>query len=269
VNRIVLLAKGNVDVHDSLHSCRIGGQLQWNGINELIRDRGGCVARLKHETWTRSDAVLNATGVIPKEITERSLPLGTYPLASQFGTTLFDTDADVVILSILGDTATTLYRHKEEGYLFYPANSETWLPEHRQWLRNHFQREDLLEVPQSMENLANIVARIRTRKDVPILVYNASSVIPGEAVHNYQGLDETYATRCKRFNLALISLSKEMGISIVDVDTIIARSGADRLKIDAMHLTAEGYRLVAEEVVRILTDLGSVPAPEDESCAPV
>jgi hypothetical protein len=269
VNRIVLLAKGNVDVHDSLHSCRIGGQLQWNGINELIRKRGDCVARLRHETWTRSDAVLEATGVIPTEITERSLPLGTYPATSQFGTTLFDTDADVVVLSILGETATTLYRHKEEGYLFYPANSDTWSPENRQWLRNNFEREELLGVSQSMENFANIIARVRARRDVPILVYNASSIIPGEGVHNYQGLDETYATRCKRFNLALVSLSKETGISIVDVDTIIARSGADRLKLDAMHLTAEGYRLVAEEVVRVLADLGTVPSPENESCAPV
>jgi lysophospholipase L1-like esterase len=205
--------------------------------------------------------------MVPKELTERSLQLGTYPTASQFGTTLFDTDADVVILSILGETATALYRHKEEGYLFYPANLETWIPEDRHWLRSNFERADLLEVSQSMENFANIIARIRSRRDVPILVYNTSSVIPGEAVHNYQGLDETYATRCKRFNLALTSLSKEIGISIVDVDTIIARSGADRLKIDAMHLTADGYRLVAEEVVRVLTDLGTVPAPEDESCA--
>jgi lysophospholipase L1-like esterase len=66
----------------------------------------------------------------------------------------------------------------------------------------------------------------------------------------------------------LTDLSQETGISIVDVDTIIARSGADRLKVDAMHLTPEGYRLVAEEVVRILGDLGILPVVEEQSCVP-
>jgi lysophospholipase L1-like esterase len=51
-------------------------------------------------------------------------------------------------------------------------------------------------------------------------------------------------------------LSEETGVSIVDVDTIVARHGADALKIDAMHLTPEGYKLVAREVVRVLDDLG-------------
>ena len=107
-----------------------------------------------------------------------------------------------------------------------------------------------------MQNLAAIVERIRQTRDVPILVYNLSPVIPGDFVHCYLGLDETYATRIRRFNLALIELSQAIGISIVDLEAIVARHGADTLKLDAMHLTAEGYRRVAEEVVRILNDLG-------------
>ena len=47
-----------------------------------------------------------------------------------------------------------------------------------------------------------------------------------------------------------------------------ARAGADRLKVDAMHLTPEGYRLVAEEVVRILGELGVLPVVEDQPCVP-
>ena len=54
----------------------------------------------------------------------------------------------------------------------------------------------------------------------------------------------------------MIELSERIGISIVDVDAVVARGGADRLKFDPTHLTAEGNRLVAEEVVRILEDLG-------------
>jgi hypothetical protein len=56
----------------------------------------------------------------------------------------------------------------------------------------------------------------------------------------------------------LTELSESTGISIIDVDTIVARHGADALKIDAMHLTPAGYELVAYEVVRVLDDLGLI-----------
>jgi hypothetical protein len=49
---------------------------------------------------------------------------------------------------------------------------------------------------------------------------------------------------------------------VVDVDTVLARAGADRLKYDVAHLNAEGCRVVAGEVVRILEDIGCLPAPE-------
>ena len=42
----------------------------------------------------------------------------------------------------------------------------------------------------------------------------------------------------------------------IDVDTIVARHGADALKLDAVHLKPQGYSLLAREVVRVLDDLG-------------
>jgi hypothetical protein len=190
VKRLTLFAKGNVDVHDSLHSCRIGGEVRWNGINEVVRGLDVSV-RLRHETWTRSDAVLEATGAAPLEISSRPLQLGTYPAPSQFGTTLFDCDVDAVVLSILGETATTLVRHKRDGFLFYPAEAESWSASDRDWLRADFTRSDLLDVAISMANFRRIIDRIRMRSEVPILIYNVSSIIPGETVHCLQGLGET------------------------------------------------------------------------------
>ncbi|MBN9006619.1 MAG: SGNH/GDSL hydrolase family protein [Rhizobiales bacterium] len=205
---------------------------------------------------------------MPDEIAQRQLSLGSYPAVSQFSTALFDRKADAVILSILGETATPLVQHKSSGFLFYPADKEKWSPEDREWLKQDFTQQDLLDVAASMENLAKIIERVRANADVPILIYNVSPIIPGETVHCLQGLGETYSTRCRRFNLGLADLSEQLGISIVDVDTLIARAGADRLKIDAMHLTPEGYRLVAEEVVRVLADLGLLTMQEP-TCAPV
>jgi len=269
VRRLNLFAKGNVDVHDSLHSCRIGGEVLWNGINDIVRDHYDATVRLRHETWTRSDAILVADGNVPEEIGARGLSLGPYPLQSQFSAALFETSADAIILSVLGETATALVRHNQNGYLFYPGEAEKWSQADRDWLRSDFTRQDLLSVDDSMRNLRGIIDRIRQRSDAPILVYNVSSIIPGETVHCLQGLGEIYSTRCRRFNLGLAALSEETGISIVDVDSIIGRAGADNLKIDAMHLTPEGYRLVAKEVVRVLEDLGVMSTMQDSKCAPV
>jgi hypothetical protein len=255
--RLGLFIKGNVDVHDSLHSCRVGGRLLWNGINDILRQsHPGITARIRHETWTRSDSLVSCTGEVPEAVSERDLPLGVYPAASQFSRAVFETPADAVILSLLPDIATGLVRHKQEGFLFYAADFSSWAPEDRGWLKSDFTPTGFLDFETSMANLEAIVNEIRKHKDVPILIYNVSPIIPGERIHCYQGLDETFANRIRRFNLGLVGLSERAGISIVDVDTLIACHGADTMKLDAFHLTPQAYRLVAEEVVRILDDLG-------------
>jgi hypothetical protein len=266
--RLTIFAKGNVDVRDSLHSLRTGGRVLWNGINDIVRARfPAMVVRLRHETWTRSDALLKSDGTVPAEVSARELPLAPYPAAAQFSHALFETDADVVVLSLQPDVTTSLVRHRRDGYFFHPTNSESWTPADRDWLREQFIFSDALDVETSMSHLAAIFARIRRRSDAPILVYNLSSVIPGDWVHCHEGLGDIFSTRIRRFNLGLIELSKRAGISIIDVDGVVARAGADRAKLDAVHLTAEGCRLVAEEVVRVLEDLGCLSAAEMDGCA--
>ena len=260
MSRLTIFAKGNLDVADTLHSLRLGGERVWNGVNEVLRTRApGVVARIRHDTWARSDALLEADGTVPPELAARGLPLGVYPLTSQFGQALFETDADAIVLSIQPDLNTLMVRHRRDGYLFYPKDWQAWPAADQAWLRESFVGEGLLDLDVSMANLARIVERIRARSGAPILVYNVSSIVPGEQVHAYDGLDEIFSTRVRRFNLGLIELSQQTGISIIDVDAIVARAGADRMKIDALHLTGEGCRVVAEEVVRVLDDLGCLP----------
>jgi lysophospholipase L1-like esterase len=256
LKRITLFLKGNVDLYESLHSCRIGGQLRWNGINEVLRARyGGVSVRIRHETSSGSQALLAARGTVPIELVECRVSLGAYPLESQFSTRVFATDADAIIMSIMPD-ATRLVRHRTSGFLFCAYNAGDWPAPDREWLRQEFVEVAPFTVEQSVCNLERIIARIRERSQAPILIYNLSFVMPGEAIHCYSGLEESFSTAVRRFNLGLIGLSEKTGISIVDVDHVLARAGAERLKFDAMHLSAEGYRLVAEEVARILCDLG-------------
>jgi len=257
MRRVNLFLKGNLDLRDSLHSLRLNGDLQWNGINEIVRARyPDATIRLRHETFTRSDALLQSGGTVPMELASCDLPLGAYPLSTQFSLALFDADADAIIISAMSDIANRLLRHKNDGYLLFADPATIKVPDQLQWLKASFERLDFLDVEESMANLSAIIARCRRHSDVPILIYNVSSVMPGESIHCHMGLEDIYSTRVKRFNLGLIDLSQKEGISIVDVDSILARQGVDRLKLDPVHLTAEGCRLIAEEVVHILDDVG-------------
>lgn len=257
MNRLTFFVKGNVDVHDSLHSCRIAGELVWNGINDVLRaSHPAYIARVKHETWTRSDALLQSDGTVPPEVSSRQLVLGAYSAESQFSRAIFETKADVIVLSIQADITTSLVKHKTAGFLFCASEAAHWRAEDKQWLDTDFEHIGYLELAKSMRNLTSIIEKIREHSEAPILIYNMSPITPGETIYCYQGTGEAYSTRIRRFDLALIELSEKTGISIVDIDSLVARQGADALKIDTVHLTPAGYRLVAEEVVRVLEDMG-------------
>ena len=118
--RLTIFAKGNSDVADSLFACedRSG---RWGGINEALRTRGSdWRIVLRHETLTRSDALLQAEGDIPEAL--RRLPFAwPYDAANQFSATLFSGSADAYVLSIQPDVTMKLARHKVTGRVFYPA----------------------------------------------------------------------------------------------------------------------------------------------------
>jgi lysophospholipase L1-like esterase len=246
-----------VDIHDSLHSCRLGGELVWNGINEALRaGHPDYTARLKHETWTRSDALLEAEGLVPETVSRRKLSLGSYPATSQFSRAIFEAKTDAIVLSIQPDVTNQLLKHKSEGFLLDATDSQQWSAEDKEWLKSDFDFLGLLEVEDAMKNFAAIIEKIRERSDAAILIYNMSPIVPGETIHCHQGMGESYSTRIRTFNLGLIELSVTTGISIIDVDSLVARKGAEALKLDAVHLTPQGYQLIAGEVVRVLSDLG-------------
>ena len=235
----------------------MNGKLLWNGINEVVRvDFPGLTVRLRHETWTRSDALLESDGLVPAELRNCDLPLKAYSPESQFSSELFDAPADAVILSYQPDLLNNMVRHKDKGYLFFPAAIGDYSKEQKEWLFENFEPAPSLSVEQSMKNFRDIIDRRRKAHGVPILIYNMSSVVMGDTAYCYLGLDDVVSTTIKRFNLALIELSKATGIFIVDVDSIVATHGAANLKIDTLHFNATGCRLVAERVVHILSDVG-------------
>lgn len=251
MGRLTVFAKGNSDLVESLFGCR-DALATWSGLNEHLRaHHPGWRVRLRHETLIRSDALLAASGTVPPDLDHLASD-GFYPLASQFSAAFFDGAADVHVLSIQPDVTMKLLRHRASGQLFYPGLTTTLSAELRTWLQAECEVAPLLTPEQSLDNLAAIVERLRQGSRAPILVYNLSTVVPGDDTDNYHGLGETLTTRIKRFNLALVDLSTQCDVAVVDVDRLTARLGADRLKLDSVRLNCAGSRLVAEDVVRIL-----------------
>jgi hypothetical protein len=258
--RLKLFVKGNVDVHDSLHSCRIDGRVVWNGVNEVVRPRyPGVTLRLRHEISTGFRAILEADGITPDEVAERAHLQGAYWNLGQYSNAIFAAEADAIVLSIQADVQAPSFRHRRDGYLFCADDLARWPDDHKRWLAEAFEPVGPPDVAKSMDAFEQLYRRLRRHSDAPVLVFNMSSVVPGERLHCFQGLEGILSTQIRRYNLALIDLSEALGISVIDVDGVLARAGAERLQVDPVHLTAEGYRLVAEDVVRVLADLGLLP----------
>ena len=261
VARLTIFAKGNADLRDCLIARRDGEAVSWNGINAVLQARHpGWRAHVRHETFSRSDALLAAPGTIPESLARDPLPLGAHPPESQFASRLFEAGSDIVCLSIQPDVMNGLACHRGDGHLLYLDGAANWDATDRQRLARDYGPVTPLTPDESMANLAAIAARLRDCGDPAILIFNMSPIVPWERVHNHRGLPESLSHRIRRFNLALVELSRQTGISIVDVDSVLAREGAARLKVDVVQLSADGCRLVAEEVVRILADLGRLDA---------
>ncbi len=256
MRRLKIFAKGNVDVFDTLQVCRMGGEVVWNGINQALRERGlDVVARVQHETSTGARGLLHPPAT-DGPLAAQSEALGAYPLAMQAGGALFATDADVIVLSVLADVAMRHFRDRETGACVFVHHPSQLDEAAKAWLGRTHVATDPPSEAETFEGLTRIIARIRESSRAPILIYNLSPLAPGPITHCYAGLEDSLSTRIRRFNLMLVELSATTGVSIVDVDSVAAKAGADRVKLDVYHLNGEGARLVAEELVRVLQDEG-------------
>jgi len=263
LKRLNIFAKGNLDVRDSLHSLRMDGELRWNGINQALKMNGIAVtARVRHETSLGAEATIASTGIVPAVFDGHDIPLGAYPLATQFGRKIFEASPDVFVLSIQPDIQLTNARHGQERFLFYPDGMDRWQAVQRDWLKREFHPEPLICAGAAMDHMEKLIGCLRATNDVPILVYNMSSVVRGETLHRHAGQEDILSTRIKRFNLALVELSQRSGISIVDVDRLVAQGGAETMKMDTNHLTERGCHAVANEVIHILQDHGCIAPGE-------
>lgn len=106
-------------------------------------------------------------------------------------------------------------------------------------------------------NMLEVIRLVKRDLDSRVIMLSASSVVPNEAVSNYRGLDEqTRALETHRLNLATMHLSREEGISIVDVDRIMAELGGSEHVLGYLDYSPHACEAIASEFVRVIADYG-------------
>jgi hypothetical protein len=258
--RLNLFLKGNLDVCDTLFGQRVPGKADWNGINEVLRAGSRAVTvRVRHETSIGFAAHAAAQAAAPREVADRAALFGPFTPTAQFSDSAFTSQHAALVLSVQADLFVPLVRHRTLDYLMHPYELRRWPAADLDWLKSYFVPEPAPGAERCIEDLAGVIRRYRRSSDAPILVFNVSSVVPGETIHSYKGAGDAMSQRIRRLNCALVDASAELGFSIVDVDRVVAEHGARHLKFDPIHFNVEACRLVCEEAVRILDDYGVLP----------
>jgi hypothetical protein len=90
-----------------------------------------------------------------------------------------------------------------------------------------------------------------------VLVVNCSSLAPEERISNYSEIPmQPHSLLAHRLNLAVMQLSYEEGVSLVDVDRLIAEVGGEEHVTAPLDYSSVACRAIAEEWVRIAADYG-------------
>ncbi|HWT82202.1 MAG TPA: hypothetical protein VN648_25745 [Candidatus Methylomirabilis sp.] len=257
-----IFLKGNEDLTGSLLSREEGGRALDRSLRDLIAEKYGGSVKVEvfHEACGRSELLLQQLDGMSPPKDWRAIGLGDAAngVMAECESRVFEESMDVLVLSLQPEITHSLWRHRQSGYLIYPHPSweRQWPPAWHQWFREQFSPVGLLQVDQFTDNYLRLIRAIKARLDVHILVYNCSSFDPNDRTHNYYGHDDTLALRIHKFNLALMKLSALEGISIIDVDRLLAELGAERHTLGALRYSPAAHQVICREFLRVLEDIG-------------
>lgn len=107
------------------------------------------------------------------------------------------------------------------------------------------------------QDLVDVIGLVKEKVGAHVLVANVSTIDPADGTHNYHGLTEDpIPLRAHRLAHMLVRVSHEEGISIIDVDRLLAEMGAAHNVEAAMSYSPAACAVIAAEVVRIVEDYG-------------
>ncbi len=107
------------------------------------------------------------------------------------------------------------------------------------------------------DDLEAVIRLLKEKVGAHVLVANASTIDPDDDRFTYSGItEEPVSLRIQRLDLLVVLVSHDLGISVIDIDRLIAElGGADHVE-SAMSYRPAACATIAGEVVRILEDYG-------------
>ena len=248
----------------------IAASLLWSGrsadglgpsLQDLVREKyeNRFSIEMSPLTVTRSDVLLQqlenvrAPGSLRRAALEHGLDLSEIGLR---GDPLYGS-VDVVALSILPDLESEVWRHEETGLLVQPPAhwDQEWTAAQKEWLTGAFATIGPMSPDQFKGSLQHVVRSIKRRLNAHVIVFSASPIDPGDDVHNYVCVEDTFSLRVHKFNHALAQLSVLEGISIVDAERIMAEHGEEHL-LGRLRYSDRVNLALRADFLRILEDIG-------------
>lgn len=176
-------------------------------------------------------------------------------LDAQFGGRLWQCAPDIIILSLLPDLCYSLWQNSRTGrwLALPPEDGDGW---HIPLAQAGYTEAGLPTAAQFRAALLDLIQAIKERLDAHVLVFNASSIIPGDRTFRFFQQPDTPALRIHKFNLALIDVSIAEGISIIDVDRLVADAGGVQQVSAPLTYRPAVQQALAQEALRVLEDIG-------------
>ena len=249
-----LFIKGNDDLVDSLLSRQSGGTKLDKGVVECVRDQfdGKFKVDVGKETAVTTDILL-------QQLNGTTAPsdLDNDFMAAQFESKLFDGENDIIALSILPDMLYTRWRHQGTGALVCPPLDwqQSWPAEQKDAFMSRYSPVGQLTAVEYKENLTQLVQTLKEKTDAHIILFGASSFDPDDQTHNFHGKEDNLTLRVHRFNVVMLQLSSEEGITFIDVDRILAELGCGEHVLKALTYSDTTYQTICEEFMRVITDV--------------
>ena len=171
----------------------------------------------------------------------------------------------VVVVSSGSDVARSLHRHREHGYLIDIGG--WWLNQSLEksiqdvdslnWFKQNFESVGKIKVEDYYTNMKKMVSILRERTRAHVVVLNSLVIDPLKPIHNYQLLNQAHSRRRRDFHLALVDLSRELNLPIIDVDRALKGQGV-REQVDFAHFPVEAMMPIAAQAYRIFRELDVV-----------
>lgn len=192
----------------------------------------------------------------PEDLAERFGPGAEW--ADQFHNPFMGLETDIVILSILPDIRQPAWRHRLTGSLITMTDDRRRMLDDGQaaWFDKTFEPIGRIGKIAYQESFGRVVHFLKHDLDAHVIVFGCSSLDLDDMTHNYHGAPETLSYRAALFNTEAIRFSFAEGISIVDVDRLVAEIPGEAKVPSAFTYSAPVRTAVAQELFRIIEDIG-------------